>query len=740
MEDTHFRPPQPPFIEVFYNTTLPKLRIDRFRFINQFIIIASSIYSLLVIFTTPAAFLTKFILVIIGSIFGLILLAYFHLTQKQEFTTESNFYVSLAAIAVLAAVTQISGGIASPFLFFYILIVIFTGLTLPTKESYSSLALIVLLVILHAILPSIDLLDITQASRFNFFLITWGRILVIASYVLLIILDLIKKDDNLLQINSELEKEVANLKKFNLLTKTYQSLGTLRGTLNYYTLTQLIPMTISKLLGNEAALLFLKENDTLNYVSSWSRKTESVIKDSSFSKCLLKHESTCIVNRLNNIEKIVTLESSKLVEECSPPCSDVLKSLGTKYFVLAPLKVTDQALGVIVMGFSERREFQWDELEVLRIFTYTTVLAIENARFYSKTRENFERYNAILTELIDAVVVVDKNNKIILLNNQAENLIGAKASDAVGKQVREVLYSLEDSGEKTPPEDTAIFKALQSDQVIVIPKRFYKKPDGNLVPVTVSAKSIKDESGSPIGVMLLIRNLTEKIEFERTRNEFISVASRELRTPITTTKEFLQRIREDKTGKMSERQKNFLELAFKGNERQLRLVDDLLRVSKIERGKERISKKSVDLKDVTKTAVEDFIYQARRKKQHLAYRTPKRAVKVKADPIHIREILSILLGNAVKYTKWGGEITIYHTVGKDTITTSVVDNGPAIPKDVAANLFKKFYRDPKIASKIEGTGLGLYIVKQLVKMMEGSVSVKSDSKNGVVFSFSLPKS
>ncbi len=739
MESKHIKLPEPPLVEVFLNKTLPEVRFKNFRSINQSFLAVSLIYSLFVLFATPSSFLTKLLLLTLWLTFGLTLITYFRFTQDQEFTNKSNLYVAVSSLVVLTSSIQISGGIESPFLFFYILIVLYAGLTLTPKTNAIILTLIGLLIIVITLAPSVDVLELTRTNQFAFFLITLVKILIVSSYVLFAVHELVRKDNQLLQKNTKLEDEIKNLKKFNLLTQTYQSLSTLRGTLNYGTLTQLIPMTIGKLLGSDATLLFLTENGNLKYVSSWSKKTEGVMKEAPFSQCSLEHGSSCIIDQLKNLNEFTGKEASKFLEGCTADCSDAISSYGSKYFVSAPLKVINQNLGVLVMGFPERRDFQWDELEVLRIFTSTSVLAIENSRFYSKTREDFERYNAILTELIDAVVVVDKNNKIILFNSQAEKLIGIKASDAVGNQVRDVLFSLEETGRKTPPEDTAITKALQTNEVIAIPKRFYKKPNGNLVPAVVSAKSIKDNSGSPIGVMLLIRNLSEKIEFERTRNEFISVASRELKTPIVDIKEFVERIREDKTGKMSSRQKNFLELAYRGNERLLRLVDDLLRVSQIDKGNVRVSKKTIDLSEITKTAIEDFMYQASQKKQTLTYRKPKKPLKIKADPTHAREVLAILLGNAVKYTKQNGQISIYHKTDKNTINTFVKDSGPPIPKEVLPNLFKKFYRDPKLASSVEGTGLGLYIVKQLVELMDGKIKVKSNKKIGTIFNFALPK-
>ena len=739
MEHEHLKPPEPPLIETFYNTNLPKLRINKFRTINQIILVASAIYFIFIIAAASSTFLATILLTTIITAFGLTLFAYFHFTQDHDFTRENNLLVAFSSIITLAAAIQISGGIQSPFLFFYIIIVIFSGLTLVARNNLLILTFIAILIIVHSFVPSIDIFLIAPTNKLFFLLATWGQVIIISTFALLIINELVRKDDQILQFSTKLESEIKDLKKFNLLTKTYQSLSTMRGTLNYGTLTQLIPMTISKLLGSEVSLLFLVEDGKLSYVSSWSKKTEGVVKSAPFRQCSVKHGSTCIVEQLKNVHQITTMDSAKFLEGCSKDCATEFNSTGSKYYTLAPLKVTNQNLGVVVMGFPEKREFLWDEMEVIRIFTYTSVLAIENARYYSKTRENFEKYNAILTELIDAVVVVDKSNKVTFFNEQAEKLIGIKAADAVGKQVTKVLFSIEESGTKTPREKTAIFNALKSNQVISIPNRFYKKPHGDLVAVNVSAKSFRDEDGKPIGVMLLISSLDEQIEFERSRNEFISVASRELQTPITDLKGFIDQIREDKAGKLSERQKNFLELAYKGNQRLSRLIADLLRVAQIDKGKMRVAKKSFDISEVTKTAVEDFIYQARRRNLKLTYKKPKKAIKVKGDPTHVREILAILLGNALKYTRSGGEVSISHHVRKGKVTTYVQDSGPPIPKEVMPNLFKKFYRDPRLANKIEGTGLGLYIVKQLVSIMDGQVSVKSNKKTGVVFRVVLPK-
>ncbi|MEX0617002.1 MAG: ATP-binding protein [Candidatus Woykebacteria bacterium] len=739
MEATNFKPPEPPLIETFYNKTLPKVRIERFKQVNQFVILASVLYTFFIVLITPGSLVTEIIILTMAFAFGLLMFLYFHFTQDQEFTQQSNFYVALAGTAALLAGVQISGGIESPFIFFYILIIIYVGLTSAAKEALLAFLLIGLLIIFHALLPSIDILLVDRANSLYFFLATWGRILIISGYVLFIMTDLVKKDNILLGSNLDLEEEVDKLKKFNLLTKTYQSLTGLRGTMNYETLMQLIPMSIGKLLGAEVVLLFLKEDEDLNYVSSWSKKTEGVVKDAPLAECSIKHGNSCIVSKISEIDKIQYQEDSGLIEGCSASCADAISSLKTKYFSLIPLKVTDKPLGIIIMGFSEKRQFEWEEQEVIRIFSYTTVLAIENSRFYSKTRENFERYSAILSELVDAVVVVDKDNKIILFNQQAANLFDTKAADAVGKIVTEVLVSVEESGKKIPKEDTAIFKALGVNEVVNIPKRFYKKPGGDLLPATVSAKRIQDESARPVGVVLLVRNLTREIEFERARNEFIGVASRELLTPINDLRGFIKKVREDKSMKPSKVQENFLELSYNSTERLQRLVDDLLRVSQIDKGRISIKKKKVDLSQITKLTIEDFIYQARGKKQHLSYKASRNPVAVKADSTHVREVLANLIGNAIKYTKWGGEITVSHEAHKDKIITSIKDNGPLITKESLPNLFKKFYRDPKVASTIEGTGLGLYMVRELVNLMGGEVEVKSDAKNGVVFSFTLPK-
>ena len=737
METNQTKLPESLPTEIFYNTTLPKLRTSNFKIINQTTLVISFIYVLVVLLSASSLLLTKFLLALILINFGLTIVAVFAYFQEQEFTKELYRYIIFSSMAVLFSAVHLSGGLESPFLFFYILILFFASLTLSVKEALYLTLLVAFLSLGHFFLPVIDTIKLPTSTPFGAFLTIWSKILIISLYGFLLISDLIRKNDRLLSQNSAFDAENRDLKRFNLITRAYQSLGTLRGTLNYETLKQLIPMTISKLLKSDVALLFLKEDGGLRYVSSWRSNPEALIPDSTFSQCSLEHGDSCIISRLDNLERIFGEDARKFLKNCSPSCSDTIQSFGAEYFVLAPLKVANQNLGALVLGFSSKKVLGWDETEVLKLFTYTNVLAIENARFYSKTRENFEKYSAILTELIDAVVVVERSGKITLINAQAEKLLGVRA-DVVGKQVTQVLFSLDEAGKKVPKEDTAINKALESEEAVNIPKRFYKKPDGNLVPVTVSAKSIKDNSGIPIGVMLLIRNLSEQIEFERTRNEFISLASIELQTPLADMRGLLERIRQDPSGKLSEEQKSALALAYRGNERLGRLVADLLKVSQIDKGSLRVNKKVVNIGELTKTAVEDYIYQAKRKKQHLAYKMPRKSLKIRTDPAHVREVLAIMLGNAIKYTKTGGEITVYHQVGKDRVTTFVKDTGPLIPNEVLPNLYKKFYRDPKLIAKTEGTGLGLYIARELVEILGGSVLVKSSPRIGVIFSFSLP--
>ena len=227
-------------------------------------------------------------------------------------------------------------------------------------------------------------------------------------------------------------------------------------------------------------------------------------------------------------------------------------------------------------------------------------------------------------------------------------------------------------------------------------------------------------------------------ENEELRDEFVFIAAHELRAPVTIVKYYLSMILNGDFGKLGKEMRKPLEISQKLNERLVKLVQDLLEVARGEAGRMEIEVKPVLISKSIREVLEEFKEKAEQKGINLIYEEPEREIKVKADPCKLKEVISNLVDNAIKYTVDKGDIIISHEIQDQYLVTHVKDNGIGIAKKDINKLFSKFYRvKAKETRDIEGTGLGLFICKQIIDKMGGRIWVESSLGKGSVFSFSL---
>jgi len=232
------------------------------------------------------------------------------------------------------------------------------------------------------------------------------------------------------------------------------------------------------------------------------------------------------------------------------------------------------------------------------------------------------------------------------------------------------------------------------------------------------------------------------LELDKLKDEFVGVASHELRTPMTAIKGFIWMVLEGKGGKLASKQKYYLGKASEGVERMLNLINDMLDVSRIESGAMKLEKVKGSLPELVNEVISELRVKAEGKGLSLAFQEPQSAVPdLLFDPGKIREVLVNLVGNAIKYTD-SGEVTVSVEKGDDGfVITTVSDTGRGISPDDLGKLFKKFGRlDNSFVTTAEsgGTGLGLYIAKSLVEAHGGKITVESELGKGSAFRFTLP--
>jgi two-component system CheB/CheR fusion protein len=241
----------------------------------------------------------------------------------------------------------------------------------------------------------------------------------------------------------------------------------------------------------------------------------------------------------------------------------------------------------------------------------------------------------------------------------------------------------------------------------------------------------------------LTKNLTRQRDrlqsLSAVKDEFIALASHQLRTPATITKQYVGMLQGGYAGKMSKNQNDMLNVAYNSNERQLEIVEDLLRVAQVDAGKVYLEKAACDVTTEAEAVIASLAVLVKSRGQRVVLHKPKRQVLAFMDQKLMRMVLENLLDNAGKYSRAGTRVTI--TIGQDNhrTTVSIEDEGVGIRKVDQQKLFKKFSRvDNPLSMAVKGTGLGLYWAKQILDLHDGSITVASRPDQGSTFTIEIP--
>ena len=229
--------------------------------------------------------------------------------------------------------------------------------------------------------------------------------------------------------------------------------------------------------------------------------------------------------------------------------------------------------------------------------------------------------------------------------------------------------------------------------------------------------------------------------FRELQNEFVFIASHELRTPVTVLRGYISMIQNGEAGPVTAKMKRFLAPIVKVSEALHQLVENLLQVARSEAGKIEIEVKEVSVQEHIQAVLLELEGLGDAKSITMIYQPQANLPTVLADSEKLKEIIKNLLDNAIKYTIEPGTVRVYHEVKKNILITHVEDTGVGIPRDRQKKIFQKFYRTKDERTQdVLGTGLGLWIVKQLIERMNGMIWFKSEAGKGSTFSFSLPLS
>lgn len=350
---------------------------------------------------------------------------------------------------------------------------------------------------------------------------------------------------------------------------------------------------------------------------------------------------------------------------------------------------------------------------------------------------------AIIESVGEGLVAVDGRMQVTLINGRALKLLGMRSDRSVmGKHIEEVMLLEDEEGNSIVGSDRPTSSAVGKRRRIALQRPYYyiRRKDGTRFPVALTAAPIILDRKS-VGGVSVFRDITEQRRIDEAKTEFISLASHQLRTPLSIISLNLEILFKHYPQLQEETEvREHLETIHNASRRMNELVTELLNVSKIDMGSLDINVEAVDLVALLRECAKSIEELAGRKQLQVVCDFKVSKAPLQSDPRLLRVIFDNLLSNAVKYSGQSKSIGITLTLKSGGVSVSIRDQGCGIPVIEQDQIFSKFFRAQNVQRREEGgTGLGLFIVHSLVAALGGSISFISKEGKGTTFTVALPR-
>lgn len=345
---------------------------------------------------------------------------------------------------------------------------------------------------------------------------------------------------------------------------------------------------------------------------------------------------------------------------------------------------------------------------------------------------------ALFLSIGNGAIVTDSNGNISRINNVALDLLGYELKDVIGKWYPGTVIAETEDGEVIPYVDRPIVKAFLSGEAETA-RLYYRRKDGSRIAVSLNVSPVL-LNGVPLGAIEVFRDISEELRLERAKDEFISLASHQLRTPATGVKQYLGMVLQGFAGDVTPVQREMLTKAYESNERQLRIVSDLLRVAHVDAGKVVLRRTKVGLNALARDVIKEQSDLFEQRQQKIIFKKMNKEAFAYIDEDAIRMVLENILDNAGKYSPENSAVTVSVSETADTVRVRIADKGVGIAQQDKDKIFDKFSRvDNSLSVSAGGTGIGLYWAKKIVDLHRGTISHEPDKDKGTVFTITLPK-
>ena len=333
----------------------------------------------------------------------------------------------------------------------------------------------------------------------------------------------------------------------------------------------------------------------------------------------------------------------------------------------------------------------------------------------------------MVNDLPEGILIIDKDDKISVINNRAEKFLGINRRQALNKtilglghlsNVKKIVFPL-----------LVNFKAAHKEE-IQVRKNFVL--DLTIQPLVLG----KNDTAK----LIILHDITKIKYAQEEKNQFVSVAAHQLKSPLSATKLSLKMMLDGEFGKINKEQKDILEKTYKKNDSLIYLVDSLLKEARTDEPEQLDNRAPINLENLVSQVVDFYKDEMKRKKINFKFKKPdKKLPEVLADPERIEMVIQNLFDNAVKYTPLKGKIEINITPQRDQVEFAIKDSGIGIPEDQKGKIFTRFSRGINVVkTKTAGSGLGLSIAKEIIEKHHGRIWFESKENEGSTFFFSLP--
>jgi len=392
-----------------------------------------------------------------------------------------------------------------------------------------------------------------------------------------------------------------------------------------------------------------------------------------------------------------------------------------------PIRTKDRTSAVMWVGYGEVRQFDDSEIDLLSTLASQTAVLVENTRLFQTAEGGRRRLAAILASTTDAVLVTDRDNCILLINPAAEQAFGIEADLVSEQKIDQIGLA--------PPLVQVFEEPLSPNEALV---KEIPLPDGRTLYANVS--TIVSAENERIGRVAVMRDITHLKELDEMKSDFIATVSHDLRAPLTFMRGYATML--PTVGDLNEKQREYTGKILRGIGQMSELVNNLLDLGRIEAGVG-LERKPCHLGAILVEAVDGLRSRANRKNMKLRMEPAQDMAIVSGDAPLLRQAITNLVDNAIKYTPHGGSVTVGLSVPEENedrhAIIHVTDNGIGIAPEDQIRLFEKFYRiQRRDAPATPGTGLGLSLVKSIIERHEGEIWVESKLNEGSTFYVSLP--